>query len=63
MTPQEAIRWLNVERELIVEIPQDNSRELKEAYDIAIKALEQQPCEDCISRQVVKEMLTEEWTK
>ena len=28
-----------------------------------IKALEQQPCEDCISRQAVKEMLTEEWTK
>ena len=24
---------------------------------------EQQPCEDCISRQVVKDMLTAEWTK
>jgi DNA-directed RNA polymerase subunit RPC12/RpoP len=34
-----------------------------EALDLAIKALEQQPCEDCISRQAVKEMLTEEWTK
>ena len=40
MTNEEAIRWLNVERELIVEIPQDNSKELKEAYDMAIKALE-----------------------
>ena len=28
-----------------------------------IKALEQEPCEDCISRQAVKEMLTAEWTK
>lgn len=34
-----------------------------EALDFAIKALEQQPSEDCISRQVVKEMLTETWTK
>lgn len=29
----------------------------------AIKALEQQSCEDCISRQAVKEMLMEEWDK
>ena len=28
-----------------------------------IKALEQQPCEDCISREAVKDMLTETWTK
>lgn len=35
----------------------------KEALDLAIKALEQQPCEDCISREDVKEMLMEEWTK
>lgn len=31
--------------------------------NIAIKALEQQPSEDCISREAVKEMLSEEWTK
>lgn len=30
---------------------------------MAIKALETQPCEDCISREAVKEMLREEWTK
>lgn len=53
MTREEAIKWLNVERELIVEIPQDNSAELKEAYDLAIKALEQtshltdRPCSAC----------------
>ena len=34
-----------------------------EALELAIKALEQQPCEDCISREAVKEMLSEEWTK
>ena len=28
-----------------------------------IKALEQQPNDDCISREAVKEMLTAEWTK
>ena len=30
---------------------------------IRATVLEQQPCEDCISREAVKEMLTEEWTK
>ena len=34
-----------------------------EALDMAIKALEAQPCEDCISREAVKEILMEEWTK
>ena len=29
-----------------------------EALDMAIKALEQQPCEDCISRQAVDEYIT-----
>lgn len=35
----------------------------KEALENYIKMLEQQPCEDCISRQAIKEMLNEEWTK
>ena len=30
---------------------------------MAIKALEQKPYEDCVSRDAVKEMLSEEWTK
>ena len=34
-----------------------------DGYDMGIKALEQQPSEDCISREAVKEMLSEEWTK
>jgi hypothetical protein len=37
--------------------------ETEDYTDIAIQALEQEPCEDCVSRQVVKEMLTAEWTK
>lgn len=28
-----------------------------------MKNIGQEPCEDCISREAVKEMLTEEWTK
>lgn len=31
--------------------------ELNDALDVAIKALEQQSCEDCISREAVKDML------
>ena len=34
---------------------QGNMREQKEALDMAIKALEQQPCEDCISRKALLE--------
>lgn len=30
----------------------------KEALDLAIKALEQQPCEDCISREAVLDYIT-----
>jgi hypothetical protein len=31
--------------------------EQKEALDMAIKALEQEPCEDCISRQAVQDLI------
>lgn len=43
MTREEAIKWLNVERELIIEMPQDNSRELIEAYNMAIRSLGREP--------------------
>ena len=36
---------------------------ISEAYKMAIKALEQQPNEDCISREAVKELLKTEWVK
>ena len=32
-----------------------------EALDMAIKALEQQPCEDCISREAVLDILKDKW--
>jgi hypothetical protein len=35
---------------------QGNMGEQKEALDMAIKALEQQPCEDCISREDAKNL-------
>ena len=38
---------------------QGNMGEQKEALDMAIKALEQQPCEDCISREDVLEWVDE----
>lgn len=34
-----------------------------DGYETAIKAQKKQPCEDCISREAVKEMLRKEWTK
>ena len=63
MTPQEAISTFKewIERDKKIEYA-DRDENI-EIYKTAIKALEQQPCEDAISREVVKEMLTEEWTK
>lgn len=49
MTNDEAIKWLKVESSYIEENV-GHGKEILEAYDMAIKALEQQPCEDCISR-------------
>ena len=40
---------------------QGNMGEQKEALEIAIKALEQQPCEDCVSREDVVRILG--WSK
>lgn len=39
---------------------QGNMGEQKQALDMAIKALEQQPCEDCISREEVRRVLGNE---
>lgn len=57
MTNEEAIKWLNVEASYI-EADVGNGKEILEAYDIAIEALEQKPCEDCISRQAVIDLKT-----
>lgn len=50
MTNDEAIKWLKVESSYIEENV-GHGNEILEAYDMATKALEQQPCEDCISRK------------
>lgn len=70
MSNEEAIKILKEVREEVLAKETELSKQVFEnlgikAIDLAIKALEQQqePSEDCISRQVVKEMLTEEWTK
>ena len=63
MTNEEAIEAFKewIERDKKIEYADWD--ENIEIYKTAIKALEQQPCEDCISRKAVKEMLVEEWTK
>ena len=52
MTNEEAIRFL--ENISIFQQPDSNYRN---ALDIAIKALEQQPCCDCISRDEAKRIV------
>ena len=49
MTNDKAIKWLQTESSYIEE-DVGHGKEILEAYDIAIEALEQEPC-DCISRQ------------
>ena len=52
MTNKEAIKWLKVEASYI-ESDIGHGKEILEAYDMAIEALKQEPCEDAISRQAV----------
>lgn len=47
MTREEAVQTIKGERWICC------IEKYREALDMAIKALEQEPCEDCISRQVV----------
>ena len=56
MTNEEAIEVLKNDIEIC-------TIQQQQACNMAIKLLEQQPCEDCINREAVKEMLSEEWTK
>lgn len=51
MTTEEAVKELSVEY-------LGDSEKIKEAKRIAIKALEQEPCEDCISRQKMGRWIT-----
>ena len=69
MTREEAISQLKMDRDLCnfdpmtgEEAPMnEDCRKSAEALDMAIKALEQQPCEDTISRQAAIEAEGDKW--
>ena len=66
MTKEEKIRGLYNLKEYLVKNPIELDRHKSlpiTLIDYAIESLEQQPCEDCISRQAVNDMLSEEWNK
>ena len=54
MTREEAIKELSY---IADEMPSMECADWKEAIDMAIKSLEQEPCEDCVSRADVKTFL------
>lgn len=57
MTREEATKLLKMNDQAIW--LKGLEKEQKEATEMAIKALEQQPCDDCISRQAVDELSKE----
>lgn len=68
MTIEEAIAQLKMDRDLCNFNPMtgeeepmnEDCRKSAEALDMAIKALEQEPCEDAVSRQEVEKITWEE---
>jgi len=62
MTNEEAINFLQNRIDLIDKYYPD-VKDYREALVMAIEALEQEPCEDCISRQTVLDVLKEMWNK
>ena len=56
MTNEEAIARIR-EHKIIHKMNEPRAIYISEALDLAIKALEQQPCKDCISRKAVKEQM------
>lgn len=64
MTPQETINKLNSLKQYYNDKNEDGyvgfDNEDNEAITMAIQALEQQPCEDCISREAVEKVTWEE---
>ena len=59
MTNEEAVKIIKSECYIADLLNLDRTRMVNTALDLAIKALEQQPCEDCISRQAVDELSKE----
>ena len=54
MTREEAIQFLQAVKECLLTSNswlESTHEPIKEAFGMAIEALEQQPCEDCVSRQ------------
>ena len=57
MTREDAIERIRVHM-IVHEMNESRAIYISEALSMAIKALEQEPCEDCISRQAVLDMAT-----
>ena len=55
MTNERAVEILNLDLDILGQYGDETA----EAYKMAIKALDAQPCEDCISREVVLSLQTE----
>lgn len=62
LSVEEAIELLK-EKRMEINYQVNGTTRFSKALEMAIKALEQETCEDAVSREAVKEMLTEEWTK
>lgn len=61
MTAEEAVEILKYERDNDIFVATEYREKLHEALTKAIKALEQQPCEDCISRQAVIDFIIDNY--
>ena len=57
MTNKEAKEIIKSECYVFNPLDFDKSTKVNTALDMAIKALEKEPCEDCVSREAVKEAL------
>ena len=56
MTREEAIRWIKQHRD-IHKLYESRTVKISETLDMAIKALEQEPCEDAVSRADVIDLI------
>lgn len=61
MTAEEAVEILKYERDNDIFVATEYREKLHEALTKAIKALEQQPSEDCISRQAVIDFIIDNY--
>ena len=58
MTREEAIANLNMISVAFVEpVTKEQRKLIDDTFDMAIKALEQEPCDDCVSREAVIELV------